>query len=45
MLFCISWQFEEALNQSEPEDDLHKLVDPRLRDNYPFDSVHKVQYI
>lgn len=41
---CISSQFEEALNQSEPEDDLRKLVDPRLGDGYPLDSVSKVQY-
>ncbi|KAJ7964818.1 putative Receptor protein kinase [Quillaja saponaria] len=31
--------FEGVLNQSNPTEDLRKLVDPRLRDNYPIDSV------
>ncbi|KAI5683283.1 hypothetical protein M9H77_04511 [Catharanthus roseus] len=34
--------FEYALNQSEPDEDLRKLVDPRLGDNYPLDSVRKM---
>lgn len=35
-------QFEEVLGQSDPKEDLRKLVDPRLGDNYPLDSVFKV---
>ncbi|XP_061338163.1 lysM domain receptor-like kinase 3 [Gastrolobium bilobum] len=34
--------FEEALNQSDPLDGLRKLVDPRLEENYPIDSVLKI---
>ncbi|KAI3849051.1 hypothetical protein MKX03_011494 [Papaver bracteatum] len=34
--------FEEVLNQPESNEDLRKLVDPRLGDNYPFDSVRKL---
>ncbi|KAJ7964816.1 putative Receptor protein kinase [Quillaja saponaria] len=34
--------FEGVLNQSDPTEDLCKLVDPRLGDNYPIDSVRKV---
>ncbi|XP_026448182.1 chitin elicitor receptor kinase 1-like isoform X2 [Papaver somniferum] len=34
--------FEEVLNQPESNEDLRKLVDPRLGDNYPFDSIRKV---
>ncbi|KAB2614269.1 chitin elicitor receptor kinase 1-like [Pyrus ussuriensis x Pyrus communis] len=33
--------FEEVLNQPDLED-LRKLVDPNLGDNYPLDSVHKM---
>ena len=35
-------QFEDVLSQSDSEEDLRKLVDPRLGDNCPFDSVRKV---
>ncbi|XP_056177558.1 chitin elicitor receptor kinase 1 [Syzygium oleosum] len=34
--------FEEVLNQPNPREDLHKLVDPRLGDNYPLDSAQKM---
>ncbi|KAF7146819.1 hypothetical protein RHSIM_Rhsim04G0048100 [Rhododendron simsii] len=34
--------FEEALNKPDPSEDLCKLIDPRLGDNYPFDSVLKM---
>ncbi|XP_028755250.1 lysM domain receptor-like kinase 3 [Neltuma alba] len=34
--------FQEVLNQQNPEKDLRELVDPRLGDNYPFDSVYKM---
>ncbi|XP_039168881.1 chitin elicitor receptor kinase 1 isoform X1 [Eucalyptus grandis] len=34
--------FEEVLNQPDPREDLRKLVDPRLGDDYPLDSVWKV---
>ncbi|XP_048126999.1 lysM domain receptor-like kinase 3 isoform X3 [Rhodamnia argentea] len=34
--------FEEVLNQPDPKEDLRKLVDPRLGDNYPLDSVRKM---
>nr|URY50821.1 lysin-motif receptor-like kinase LYK2 [Medicago truncatula f. tricycla] len=34
--------FEEALNQTDPLESLHKLVDPRLREDYPIDSVLKM---
>ncbi|KAK0589770.1 hypothetical protein LWI29_018312 [Acer saccharum] len=34
--------FEEVLNLPDPKPDLHKIVDPRLGDNYPFDSVLKM---
>ncbi|KAM1964421.1 hypothetical protein ACFX15_044891 [Malus domestica] len=33
--------FEEVLNQPDLED-LRKLVDPNLGDNYPLDSLHKM---
>lgn len=35
-------QFEEMLNQPDPNKDLRQLVDPRLGDDYPIDSVRKV---
>ena len=35
-------QFEDVLNKPDPREDLRKLVDPRLEDNYPLDSVRKV---
>ncbi|PHU12087.1 Chitin elicitor receptor kinase 1 [Capsicum chinense] len=34
--------FEEVLNQPDPDEDLPKLVDPRLGDDYPLDSVRKM---
>lgn len=34
--------FEGALNQPDPKEFLRKLVDPRLGENYPIDSVHKL---
>jgi len=35
-------QFEEVLGLSDPKEDLRQLVDPKLGDNYPLDSVFKV---
>ncbi|KAF3443434.1 hypothetical protein FNV43_RR13116 [Rhamnella rubrinervis] len=34
--------FEDVLNQPDPREDLSKLVDPRLGDNYPLDAVRKM---
>ncbi|KAK7245895.1 hypothetical protein RIF29_40749 [Crotalaria pallida] len=34
--------FEEILSQPDPKEDLRKHVDPRLGDNYPFESVFKM---
>ncbi|XP_031105750.1 chitin elicitor receptor kinase 1 [Ipomoea triloba] len=34
--------FEEVLSQPEPNDDIRTLVDPRLGDTYPLDSVRKM---
>ncbi|XP_060170702.1 chitin elicitor receptor kinase 1-like [Lycium barbarum] len=34
--------FEEVLNQPDPDEDLQKLVDPRLGNDYPLDSVRKM---
>ncbi|MCL7038262.1 hypothetical protein MKW94_006919 [Papaver nudicaule] len=34
--------FDEVLNQTDPNEDLCKLVDPRLGDDYPCDSVRKL---
>ncbi|XP_015574289.1 lysM domain receptor-like kinase 3 isoform X1 [Ricinus communis] len=34
--------FEDVLSQPDSNEDLCKLVDPRLGDNYPLDSVHKM---
>lgn len=34
--------FEEVLRQPDSKEDLCKVVDPRLGDNYPLDSVRKV---
>ncbi|KAJ0776325.1 putative protein kinase RLK-Pelle-LysM family [Helianthus annuus] len=34
--------FDEVLSQADPKDDLVQLVDPRLGDNYPLDSVYKM---
>ncbi|KAK2649143.1 hypothetical protein Ddye_016632 [Dipteronia dyeriana] len=37
--------FEEVLNLPDPKQDLHKIVDPRLGDNYPLDSVLKMSQL
>lgn len=42
-LTCFALQFEGALNQINPLEALRKLVDPRLGDNYPIESVLKVE--
>ncbi|KAK4857703.1 hypothetical protein QYF36_004704 [Acer negundo] len=34
--------FEDVLNQSDPNEELRKLVDPRLGDNFPLDSIRKM---
>ncbi|XP_060964388.1 lysM domain receptor-like kinase 3 [Cannabis sativa] len=34
--------FEDVLTQPDPKEDLIKLIDPRLGQNYPFDSVLKM---
>ncbi|XWS30974.1 hypothetical protein CRYUN_Cryun23aG0037200 [Craigia yunnanensis] len=34
--------FEDALNEPDPKEELCKLIDPRLGDNYPLDSVFKM---
>ncbi|KAF5814212.1 putative protein kinase RLK-Pelle-LysM family [Helianthus annuus] len=34
--------FEEVLSQPDPKDDLIKMIDPRLGENYPLDSVRKM---
>ncbi|XP_059661870.1 lysM domain receptor-like kinase 3 [Cornus florida] len=34
--------FEEVLSQPDPTEHLRRVVDPRLGDNYPMDSVRKV---
>jgi chitin elicitor receptor kinase 1 len=34
--------FEAALSRPDPREDLYKLVDPRLGDNYPLDSIYKM---
>ena len=38
-------QFEEVLSQPDPKDDLIKIIDPRMGDNYPLDSVRKVNLV
>lgn len=35
-------QFKYVLSQPDPGEYLHRHVDPRLGDDYPFDSVRKV---
>jgi len=37
--------FEEILSQPDPSTDLCKVVDPRLGDNYPLDSVLKIAHL
>ncbi|KAL0560076.1 hypothetical protein IC582_000470 [Cucumis melo] len=34
--------FEDVLNQPDAKENLYKLVDPRLEENYPLDSVFKM---
>ncbi|KAD6454270.1 hypothetical protein E3N88_08976 [Mikania micrantha] len=34
--------FDEFLSQANPKDELVKMIDPRLGDNYPLDSVMKM---
>lgn len=34
--------FDEVLSQPDPREDIRKLVDPGLGDNYPLDSVRKM---
>ncbi|XP_024959491.1 lysM domain receptor-like kinase 3 isoform X3 [Cynara cardunculus var. scolymus] len=34
--------FEEVLSQPDQKDDMVKMIDPRLGDNYPLDSVRKM---
>lgn len=38
-------QFEEAFKETDKEEAIRKIVDPRLGDNYPFDSVYKVIFL
>ncbi|KAF5944206.1 hypothetical protein HYC85_018283 [Camellia sinensis] len=37
--------FEDTLKQPDPKQDLQKLVDPRLGDDYPLDSVCKIVHL
>ncbi|KAJ8554535.1 hypothetical protein K7X08_025213 [Anisodus acutangulus] len=37
-----TFEFEEVLNHPDSDEDLCKLVDPRLGDDYPLDSVPKM---
>lgn len=41
-IFLIIMQFEEVLNQPDPNE-IGKLVDPRLGNTYPLESVHQVR--
>lgn len=41
--FHHAMQFEGVLSQPDPTEDLRKIIDPRLGDNYPIDSVRKVR--
>ncbi|WCJ37522.1 chitin elicitor receptor kinase 1 [Euphorbia peplus] len=34
--------FEDVLDQTDPKEDISKLIDPRLGENYPLDSVRKM---
>ncbi|KAL8239387.1 hypothetical protein R6Q59_015954 [Mikania micrantha] len=34
--------FDEFLSQANPKDELVKMIDPRMGDNYPLDSVMKM---
>uniref|UniRef100_A0A3Q7EMX7 Protein kinase domain-containing protein n=1 Tax=Solanum lycopersicum TaxID=4081 RepID=A0A3Q7EMX7_SOLLC len=35
-------KFGEAHNHPNPIEAISRLIDPKLEDNYPFDSVHKM---
>lgn len=35
-------QFEDTFNQPDPQECLRKLVDPRIGDDYPIESIRKV---
>ncbi|XP_069148472.1 chitin elicitor receptor kinase 1-like [Solanum lycopersicum] len=35
-------EFGEAHNHPNPIEAISRLIDPKLEDNYPFDSVHKM---
>ncbi|KAB1201543.1 Chitin elicitor receptor kinase 1 [Morella rubra] len=37
--------FEDILSRPDPNEDLPELVDPRLEDNYPLDSVIKMAHL
>lgn len=36
-------QFEEALNSPDPKEGLRTLIDPKLGEDYPIDSILKVK--
>lgn len=38
-------QFEDTFSQPDPQECLRKLVDPRIGDDYPIESVRKVMDI
>lgn len=38
-------QFEDVFSQPNPREDLRKVVDARLGDDYPLDSVWKVKHL
>jgi len=42
MLCLFIIQFEESFKETDKEEALRKIIDPRLGDSYPFDSVYKV---
>lgn len=42
MLCFFIMQFEEVFKETDKEEAFRKIIDPRLGDNYPFDSVYKV---
>ncbi|GKV40286.1 hypothetical protein SLEP1_g47953 [Rubroshorea leprosula] len=37
--------FKQVLSQPDSQEDLHKLVDPKLGDNYPMDEVFKIAHL
>ena len=36
-------QFDDALSHPDPKEELKKLVDQRLGEDYPIESIHKVK--